>query len=91
MSVALELQADGVRTSAWDTEATLLVKVQRLLRPGQSELVGDPIGGFMRVLPDEQRKELLSGLQTDDMAKFGIGESEVKYPGLVGTPIAIYR
>ena len=27
----------------------------------------------------------------DDMAKFGIGESEVKYPALVGTPIAIYR
>lgn len=90
-SVALELQADGIRASAWDTEATILMKVQRLLRPGQSELVGDPFGGLMRVLPEEQRKELLSGLQADEMAKFGIGESEIKYPAIVGTPIAIYR
>lgn len=66
------------------------MKVQRLLRPGQSELVGDPFGGLMRVLPEPHRKEFLSRLQADEMAKFGISE-EIKYLAMVGTPIAIYR
>jgi hypothetical protein len=49
VSLAFELQTSGMRTESWDVEATALVKVQRLLRPGQSEVAGDPFGGLMRL------------------------------------------
>lgn len=88
---ALELQSGGIRTQSWDLEGTALIKVQRLLRPGQTEMVGDPFGGLMKALPEPQRKEALARLQSDDLARFGIGASEVRYPAIVGAPIAIYR
>lgn len=89
--LALELRTIAARVDDWDTEATVLLKVQRLLRRGQSEMVGDPFGGLLRVVPEEQRKKLLLGLEIDEMARFGVGESEISYPAIVGTPIAIYR
>lgn len=91
VALALELQTSNIRTQSWDIEATVLLKVQRMLRPGQTEIVGDPFGGLMSALPAAQRKEFLSRLQSEDLAQYGVGPSEVRYPAVVGTPIAIYR
>jgi hypothetical protein len=91
LKIAMELRPTGVRTDDWDTEATVLLKVQRILRPGDRHLVGDPFGGLLRVLPEQRREQALSGLQSGELGDFGIGEAEIGYPGIIGTAIAIYR
>lgn len=91
LSLALDLQADGMRASDWDTDATVLMKIQRILRSGESQVVGDPFGGLMQALPAEIQQQFATAVQSDELQQFGIGGSEVIYPGIIGTPIAIYR
>jgi hypothetical protein len=91
LEIALELTPGAAHTIDWDLEATVLLKVQRILRPGDREVVGDLFGGLLSVLPQEERRKAIEGLETDDLRSLGIGQSEVTYPALVGTPIAIYR
>jgi hypothetical protein len=91
LRIALELRRPFVLGDDWDTEATVVFKVQRILRPGDSQLVGDPFGGLMKLLPEHEREKALMGLQGEEMADLGIAEAEVSYPAIIGTPIAIYR
>ena len=91
LQIALELRRDGVLTSDWNTEATLLLKVQRVLRPGDRHVVGDPFGGLMNVIPENQREQLLAGLKSESLVALGVGDAQIGYPGVIGTPIAIYR
>lgn len=90
LQVALELRRDGVLTENWDAEASVVFKVQRILRPDDRYLVGDPFGGLLKVLPDAQRAEILAQMETG-LAELELDEFEVRYPAIVGTPIAIYR
>lgn len=91
LRIALELKADGVQTDDWNTEATLILKVQRLLRPGDRHVVGDPFGGLMKMLPETQRHQLLASLKSEELSGLGVGEAEIAYPGIVGTAIGIFR
>lgn len=91
LQIALDLTQAGVFTTSWDGEATVLCKVQRLLRRGDRHVVGDPFGGLMKIMPEGDRRKILESLRSDSSAALGIGEAEVAYPGLIGTPIAIYR
>lgn len=89
--VGMELRRAALLTTELDAEATALIKVQRVLRDGDRELVGDPFGGLMKAVPQEQRDELLAALQNEQVAQLGIGESEITYPGVLATAIAIFR
>lgn len=88
--VVLELDRSLLLTTTWDVDATVLLTVQRVLPQGQRYLAGDPFGGFMKLVPEEQRIELADSLKSDDTAQL-IGDVEVVGPAIVGTPIAIYR
>jgi hypothetical protein len=91
LKLALPLRSAGVLTKEWDVEATVILKVQRVLRPGDSEAVGDPLGGLMKVLPQNVKDEFLAAFTGPDAAQLGIGDAQISYPGLVATPIAIFR
>ncbi|MGV8884693.1 MAG: DUF6414 family protein [Microbacteriaceae bacterium] len=90
--IGLELDPAFSKTDKWDVDATVLMKVQRVLKVGETQILGDPLGGIVRLAPAEQVSQLMDTLKSPDLAKLGInGESQVSYPGAVATPIAIYR
>lgn len=89
--VALELRRGAVLSDAWDTEASVLLKVQRIMKGDDRYLVGDPFGGLISMLPEVDRKKLTDSLITDEMMQAGVGETEITAPAVVGTPVAIYR
>jgi len=91
LQLALDLSADGVLTDDWNTEATVLFKIQRILRPGDRHVVGDPFGGLMSILPEAERSKLVASLDSDSLRGVGVGKSDIGYPGIIGTAIAIYR
>ena len=91
LKIAMDLLPAAVQASSIDGEATVLLKVQRILRKGDHEVVGDPFGGLMSMIPPPDRDELLKSLQSPEAKSFGIGEMTIEYPALVGTAIAIYR
>lgn len=91
LRIGMELRKAALMTTDLEAEATALVKVQRVLRSGDREIVGDPFGGLMKAVPREKRDELLGALQTEQVSQLGIGESEVAYPGLLATAVAIFR
>lgn len=90
LRVALMLKRECFLVQELETEATVLLKVQRILKPGEQHTVGDIFGGLMGMVSGDQRTELLSSLQGPDAQQLGVGESQINYPGLVGTAIAIY-
>ncbi len=90
--VGLELDPAHTLADSWDVDATVLLKVQRVLGPDESQVIGDPFGGLMKLMPDADRGKLLESLNTPEANKFGIsGDTEIHYPAVLGTPIAIYR
>jgi hypothetical protein len=90
--VAIEIDPAQVRVGQWDVDATVLLKVQRVLRPGETHLLGNPLGGLLKLLPEQSRDELTAALRTPEAAQLGIGgDLQIEAPGLVGTPVAIYR
>lgn len=91
LKVALELSPQFVMTDTWDVDATVLLKVQRVLKSTESYTVGDPFGGLMKYMAEADRKKLVESLKSDELAKFGVGDAEIASPGFVATPIAIYR
>ncbi|HEY5273596.1 MAG TPA: hypothetical protein VIJ34_10230, partial [Acidimicrobiales bacterium] len=91
VKVALELDVAAVLADSWDVDASVLVKVQRVIKSGEKYVVGDAFGGLLRMMPTEQQAELIETLKSPDSARFGIGEMEISAPAFVGTPVAIYR
>lgn len=51
----------------------MLFKVQRLLRPGDTHVVGDPFGGLIKTVPEAKRQQLLGSLHSDELAAYGVG------------------
>lgn len=91
LKIALGLTPQFVVTDTWDVDATVLLKVQRVLKSTESYTVGDPFGGLMKYMADADRKKVLESLRSDELAKFGVGDAEITSPGFIATPIAIYR
>lgn len=91
VKAALELKSEFVTTDTWDLEVSVLMKVQRVLKPAETYTVGDPFGGFMKMLPEEERSKLVESLDVTEMAQFGLGDLQISSPGFIGVPIAIYR
>jgi hypothetical protein len=93
LTVGMELNRRFVKTEEWDVDASVLFRVQRVLRRGESQLVGDPIGGVLKLLPAPKRAELVARMDNPERAaELGVtSPSQIEYPAIVGTPIAIYR
>ncbi|MBV9872121.1 MAG: hypothetical protein JO214_16015 [Frankiaceae bacterium] len=91
LRIALELNPAFVQTEDWDVDASVLLKVQRLLKIDETYTVGDPFGGLMKLMPDSDQTNILDSMDADELAKLGIGEASIEAPGILATPIAIYR
>lgn len=89
--IALELDRASARVQRWDMDATVLLRVQRVLKGDERHMIGDPFGGLADQLPAEERREFVDHFTSDEARSIGIGELEISAPGIVGTPIAIYR
>ena len=91
LKVALELDRTFVMTDSWDADASVLLKIQRFIRGSERYLVGDPFGGLLKLMPEEERKKFAEGMKSGDMAKLGIGDVEVGEPAIIGTAVAILQ
>lgn len=91
LQVALELDQRHLVKEAIEDEATMVVRVQRVLKPDERYMVGDPFGGLTKLMPEEQRQSMLDSLKTDALSEAGVGDAEITSPGFLGTPLAIYR
>lgn len=89
--IALELDRVSARVQRWDVDATVLLRVQRVLKGDEHHMIGDPFGGLADQLPADRRREFVDHFATDEARRIGIGELEISAPGIVGMPIAIYR
>jgi len=90
--VGLELDPAHVLVDGWDVDASVLLKVQRVIRSDERYLVGDPLGGLLKLVPEDERLKLFESLSSPEARKFGISaEIDIGAPAVVGTPIAIYR
>ena len=72
-------------------EASILVRVIKVLKKGESHLVGDPTGGLVSRAPRAQRRKMASGFDTKGARGLGINSPQIAYPAIIGTAIAIYR
>lgn len=91
VTVALECSEEHALADRWDGDVSVLLKVQRVLKPGERQAVGDPFGGLMNLMPEGDRQQMLNALESKDLAQLGVGASEISYPGFRATPVAIYR
>lgn len=90
--VGLELNPVHSLVDRWDVDASVLLKVQRFIRRDESYLVGDPLGGLLKLIPEKDRQKMFESLKSPEASQFGIsGDIEIHAPGIIGTPIAIYR
>jgi hypothetical protein len=90
--VVLELNPSFALVDKWDVDASVLMKVQRVLKPGEKQLVGDPMGGLVKMMPEDKRAGFLQAMSSPDLQNFGVvGDAEVTFPAAIATPIAIYR
>ena len=85
VGMAMELRRDNVLQDI-SGEASVLVKVSKVLKPGETHAVGDIMSGLGDKLPRAERRKMMR-----EASKSGIGTSEIKYPGFVATVVAIYR
>jgi hypothetical protein len=91
LKVGLELSPSAILTDSWDTEASVLLKVQRVIKGSDRYLVGDPFGGLLKMIPPKERDKLAKSFDPDELAQLGVTDIEIAAPAIVGTPIAIYR
>ena len=89
--VSLELDRQFVRTDAWDVDATVLLKIQRIIRGDEHYVVGDPFEGLLKLMPDKDRNKMIDSFKSGQLGALEIGDIEITAPAIVGTPIAIYR
>jgi hypothetical protein len=90
--VGVELKPEFVLSTDLEVDATALVKVQRVLRPGESRVLGDPFGGLLSKVPQEQLDEMMRSLNENAAASAGlIPDVELRAPGILATPVAIWR
>lgn len=93
-SVSVKVAMDLDRAYVLDKvegEATLLVRVVRKLKKGESLLVGDPTGGLASKASDDSRRELLNAFDSEAAQAYGMRSPEIRYPAIVGTAVAIFR
>jgi hypothetical protein len=83
---SLEPAKIKVELDELEGEATLIAKVQRKLRPGETHTILDAIPGIS-ALPRDQRREVIKGLENS--AEFP--DLVIPSPATIVTPIAIYR
>lgn len=89
---ALELDPEWSLTDRWDVEASVLLKVQRVIKGSDTYLVGDPFQGLLSKLPAKERKNFTDAMNAPELAALGVGgDLEITAPAVVGTPIAIWR
>lgn len=91
LKVGLELNPTGIHTDTWDVDASVLFKVQRIIKGAERYVIGDAFGGLLKLMPEKERRKIMKSLKSPDAAQFDIGDMEIGAPGLIGTPIAIYR
>ncbi|MGA8723722.1 MAG: hypothetical protein WB565_01650 [Acidimicrobiales bacterium] len=91
LKIALELDRQFISTINWDTDATILLKIQRFIRGNDRHIVGDPFGGLLKLMPEAERANFIDTMRSGDAAKLGIGEIEINAPAILATAVAIYR
>lgn len=65
----------------WDVDASVLLKVQRVIRRDENYLVGDPLGGLLKLIPEKDRQKILESLMSPKASQFGIsGDIEIHAP-----------
>lgn len=90
LTVAMELDRSFLLDEVGGA-ASLLVRVVKTLKKGETHLVGDPTGGLASRASRAERRKLASGFQTKGARGLGINSPEIAYPAIIGTAIAIYR
>ena len=90
--VGLELNPEHALTDTCDIDASILLKVQRVIKGSDRQVVGNPLGGMLKLAPPEEQEKLFESLQTEEARKLGIaGDFAIYAPGVIGVPVAIYR
>lgn len=90
LQIGLELEPSSILTDEWDIDASILLKVQRLIKGQERHFVGEGLGGLLKVIPAADRAKMMESLQSPEAAMYGVGPSEISAPGLLGTAVAIY-
>ncbi len=72
-------------------EATVLLKVTKALRKGESYTTNELTAGIEGLMSESQKEELMENLKQTEAEKLGLSSLELEYPGFIATPIAIYR
>ena len=90
---ALDLRRDHVLTDPdlLEGEATVLGKIHRKLRPGETELVGNICAGLESILDAPSKDELADVFDDPRIATVGLANPKISYPAAILTTIAIYR
>jgi hypothetical protein len=89
LSIAMELDRSYLKGDVRG-ESSLLVRVIRVLRRGDTHLVGDPTAGLASKMPRAERRQMSK--KFDKKANpLGLNNPEIRFPGIVGTAIGIYR
>lgn len=90
--VAAELKREFVLATKWDVDATAFVRVQRVLREEETFVIGDPTGGLLAAISEENRNQLSAALQSPEATQLGLDtQLQVSAPAVVVTPLAIFR
>lgn len=93
-SANVQVGFDLIRASILEEvegEVTALVKVSKVLKRGDSHMVGDVTGGLSSQLSREQRRKMMSGFKKGGPGGISLSKPEIHYPGFVATVVAIYR
>jgi hypothetical protein len=90
----VDLRKDGLLVDPEELESadvTLCAKVSYVLREGQTRMIGNDLGGLVGMLPEADRNGFTKLFEDPKMEALGVGSPEIRYPGAVVTPIALYR
>lgn len=87
------LQTSALRVDAdiLQGESTLIGKMQRKLKKGETHLLGNLFGGLEQILDKKSKKELADIFNAPEAKQLGLANPRLSYPAAIITPIAIYR
>ncbi len=80
-----------VSSEELEGEATIVGKIQRKLREGETYLLPSVFAGLESMIPEADQDELLRIFEDDMATQLGLASPKLKYPAAILTPVAIYR
>jgi hypothetical protein len=72
-------------------EVTVLGKIARKLREGETYMVGAVFAGLEQMLDDKSQRELAEVFEKPEVRALGLASPRLEHPAATLTPIALYR